>query len=306
MECPICESPNIQHLRIGDAYCWQSTFGVEVMECGECKFLFADFIHPQVIEFFYNSICRTGTTSEALDLLKEEARGSGRSQFKTIEPYLPKKLGRVLDFGGGVGETAKLFIPLADQVFITESNPLCIKEINNEPELTLIDGANLINEEYIGFFDLIIFSNVLEHMTYPVGRIQNFSRLLSQGGQLFVEVPNEAPTVRHNGKMCQQHIGFYTLDTFRNLIEKQGSFDIENLRTCGPKVEDIIAQQKLLHDFDAQETPDGWVIRAMLKNNRPNSEFIDMDIKMSDVGALLAKLSQSVFLMTHDKIGSNQ
>lgn len=289
----------MSHLQANGHYSVQAVFGVAILECVDCRFLFADFIHPQVIDYFYKNLCRKGTDDEEFSGLRENAAKSGRSQLKTIKPYLPRAIGRVLDFGGGVGETARLFLPMAEEVYITESDPHCLPYIKEEPRLIHIDGDDLLSEKYIGFFDFIIFSNVLEHMTYPIRRMQEFSRLLTEGGQLFVEVPNEDPFLRQAGTHCQQHISFFSPETFRKLVKKQGSFDIEELRTCGPKVEDMVATGKLAHDFDAQKTSNGWVIRAILKNSKPKTDIIDTNLQIGDADEILARMSQMIFNIAH-------
>jgi len=298
MKCPLCNSSDYQLLPVEGGFSRQGVFGVRNLECNSCRFVYSDFIHPQIIELFYEYFCRAGTENDVFESLRENAKQNGISQLRTMEPYLPDRLGRVLDFGGGSGEAARLFLPLADDVFITESDPKCIAHINEESRLTLLDGKDILNDEYVGFFDLVILSNVLEHMTHPVQRIQEFSRLLSEDGQLFVEVPNEAPVLRRGGFHCQQHICFFTPDTFRNLIETQGSFDIEHLQTCGASVEDIIKEKTLIHDFDSQNTPDGWVIRAMLKNSRPKTEIVATNFEMGEFDQTVSDMSQSIFLMT--------
>jgi len=297
MVCPVCDNSDLRPFQGQNGFNIQAAFGVPILECSDCNFIFADFIHPQVIDYYYTHMCRSGSTPEEFNRLRQNARVGGRSQLMTMEPYLPSRIGRVLDFGGGSGEAARLFLPIGDEVFITEKDPHCIDHIMEEPRLQIIDGDDLMHEKYIGFFDLVIFSNVLEHMTYPAQRIQEFSRILSEGGQLFVEIPNEASYLRLSGKHCLQHISFFSLETFRKLIKKQGSFEIDDLRTCGPKIVDMVEAGELLHDFEAQDTPNGWVIRAMLRNIRPNTEIIQSGLRMDEVDATLSNLSQTIFLM---------
>jgi len=299
MKCPICKSSNTRPFLIEGGNLRQDCFGVGVLTCPDCNFLFADFIHPQVLDYYYNHICRSEMAEEAFQNIRESGRANARSQLISLEPYLPDRIGRVLDFGGGTGEMARLFLSKADEVYVVESDPKCIAVMKEEPRLQVIEGNSLTDEKFIGFFDLVIFSNVLEHMTHPVRRIQEFSRILSKDGQLFVEVPNEGTSVAQTGWYCAQHICYYTMDTFRKLIEVQGSFDIENIRTSGAKLEDILASGFLLHDFEAQDTPNGYEIRAVLKNNRPNTEIIDMNIDMDELDSTLASLAAYVYEMTH-------
>ena len=301
MRCTICNSNKIEHLKIGQKHVIQQSFGAPILECLDCKFVYADFIHPQVIHLFYRNFCRPNHSTEEFTHLRKIAKESALSQIELILPYFPKKIDRVLDYGGGSGEAARLFLPHADKVFITEMDPNSLKHIKEEPKLNVVDEAQLMDDEYIGFFDLIIFSNVLEHVSNPISMIQQFSRLLANGGYLFIEVPNEAPWIRSNGNHCRQHLGFYTIETLKTLIKNQMSFDIRGLKTCGPKVTDIIAKNQLIHDFSAKTTKNGWIIRAMIQNNRPQRDLKADSMSFNEGAEIAAKMSINLFLKENRK-----
>ena len=57
--------------------------------------------------------------------------------------------------------------------------PKCISSIQKEPQLRILDQDMLASNKFENFFDLIILSNVLEHMIDPGRRIKEFSRLFS-------------------------------------------------------------------------------------------------------------------------------
>ena len=308
MDCPVCKS-NKEIIFVhpeNQAPIFHSMFGADILECTDCKFIFADFIHPETIDLFYKFFCRSTLTAEEFKRLRSNAKESSRSQLKTIKSYLPKKIKRVLDYGGGIGETARLFIPIAEEVYITEREPHAIKHIKEKPRLRLLDEANLLNDSYVGFFDLIIFSNVLEHIAYPISAIQKFSRLLTQNGQLFIEIPNEEPFIRATGTSMTHHISYFSENTLKKLIVREGSFDIEHMRTCGPKVEDMIAAGHILYDFNSQKTPNGWVIRAVLRNARPSLTVSSPSFSLQEAGEMLKRLSRSIFMVNCQRFYEHQ
>ena len=88
------------------------------------------------------------------------AKESGDSQLTTMRPYLPKKIDRVLDFGGGSGEAARLFLPISNEVFISEMDPNSKTHIKEEPRLVLLDGQELFEAKFLHYFDLIIFCGI--------------------------------------------------------------------------------------------------------------------------------------------------
>jgi len=296
MKCPLCESreTTLVKTNMGGSPS-HPAFGVGNLECRQCGFVFSDFIHPQVLDYFYTYYCRHGTSAEGIEDIRENARAGGESQLKTMQPFLPEKVGRILDFGGGHGETARLFLPYSDEVYIVEQDPVCIEHIKKEPCLNLITGDDLTAEEYIGFFDLVILSNVLEHLTFPIRQVQFFSRILDKDGLFFVEVPSESEFLKKSTLQMPQHINFFSPATFKSLIGRQGSFDFVDFRTCGPSIDDMVAARSILHDFGNQNNPNGWVIRALLKNSRPKLDVIEMNIDMEDCEEILASLSEYLF-----------
>jgi len=275
----------------------QPVFGVNICECTECGFVYSDFIHPRVLEFHYNHYSRRAMSEDDIADVRKQAKANGKSQIKTMVPYLPSSLGPVLDYGGAHGENAALFLHLSDKVYVAEHDPVCIEHIKSNPQLNLVMPDTLMDEDYIGFFDLVVLSNVLEHMTFPIRQMQYFSRIIAQDGLFFIEVPYESEFIKRAGRIVAQHVVFFSPETLRLLIERQGSFDIVDMRTCGPRLDDMVQAGRVLHDFDSQNTPDGWVIRALLRNSRPKLEAVDMNFDGPECDEILGDLSN--VLLSH-------
>jgi len=297
MKCPLCDCNEARPFLIKGRGVLQFVFGVALLECPRCHFGFADFIHSQTIEYYYEHFCRQGEVKGLADHLRLQAKENGQSQVDTISQTLPPPYGKVLDFGGGNGEAARLYLPLAEEVYVTESDPRSIRKIQEESRLRIIESNQLMDDRYVGYFDLVIFSNVLEHMTHPIRRMNEFSRIIAPDGHLFVEIPNEYEVVKQTGAHANQHISFFSPDTFRLLLDRQGSFDIEDLRTCGAPLADVIANHGLIHAFDKLDTPDGWVIRALLKNSRPEVKLREIPTDVEDMRSSLVNLSQYIHMM---------
>ena len=147
------------------------------------------------------------------------------------------------------------------------------------------------------FFDLVIFSNVLEHMTHPLRRMEEMSRLIVPDGYLFVEVPNEAPFLQETGRHMPQHITFFTKETFTLLVETHGAFEIIDLRTCGIPLRELIDGTEKFHHFDRLETPDGWVIRALLKNVKPTVELTPIVLDPEDCFRTIQRNSDTLCML---------
>lgn len=290
MTCPLCGGTEISAVQFGGKPLVQCVFGAAIRRCGACRFVFADVIHPQVLDYYYTYYCRHGLAEDVWGELRQKAEENGRGQLKTIQPFLPERIGRVLDFGGGSGEAARLYLPLADAVYVSESDPRSIAHIREEKRLKVTDPDALLTDAFVGFFDLVILSNVLEHMTYPRRRLEELSRIVAPGGLLFVEIPNEARLVTETGAHASQHVSFFTPETFRQLVETQGAFEFVDLRTCGAPLAAVLEAGEIIHDFDSLETPDGWVIRALLRNVRPTTELTPLEL---DADACMAAIRRA-------------
>lgn len=77
------------------------------------------------------------------------------------------------------------------------------------------------------FFDVITAFQVFEHLPDPAGDLARLRRMLKPGGLILIEVPNiDTWSVRLLGSrhrhFVQDHLNFFSSDTLRALLEKQG------------------------------------------------------------------------------------
>ena len=115
VKCPVCGDQNNQLLKTLNGVSLSNFFGVGVFECTNCTFIFSDFIDAEVLSVLYSYLFRN-PSPDSIRELRELTRANGQSQLITIQQKLPRKLGRVLDFGGGFGEAARLYLPLSEEV----------------------------------------------------------------------------------------------------------------------------------------------------------------------------------------------
>lgn len=302
MKCPLCSSSNYADLsQPGQGSpILQRLFGVPIKRCQNCNFMYADFIHPEVINFFYSNFCRSSLDDDA----KAELRAMGElftdAQLRFLAPHLPDSIPCALDYGGGVGAMTDRLRTIADEVWSSELDETSIENSIHETGVKFATDSELDGEAFIGKFDLIILSNVLEHMRNPLKQIARFSRLCRPGGLFFIEVPFEDRFVEKMGNHMPQHILFFNPDTLKQAITSQGSFDIVAFNQSGPPVDEMIAARKLIHRPEVDETENGWVIRALLRNTRPNMELIPDSFdgqEINDISKALSLYSMSLMSM---------
>ena len=149
---------------------------------------------------------------------------------------------RVLDLGSGPGIVSS-HLETVDGKSVT-----CV---DSDPDLLAVAAgrgvgrtvvANLDDERWSDTlageqFDVVILADVLEHL-YDPGRVLDVLRessLIAPGGYLIVSIPNASHkgtlaelvsgnfTYRPTGLLDETHIRFFTLNSFRALIESPDS-----------------------------------------------------------------------------------
>lgn len=151
-----------------------------------------------------------------------------------MRKWMPEGV-RVLDVGCGSGTiTLKANMGKSNTV-------LCVEPDEDRAAISAARGLDvicgLVDEELLrerGPFDVIIFSDVLEHLAAPADMLRLAAGALAPGGFIMASVPNVAHwTVRLKlligrfdykpaGIMDATHLRWFTRKTFRKLFESQG------------------------------------------------------------------------------------
>jgi 2-polyprenyl-3-methyl-5-hydroxy-6-metoxy-1,4-benzoquinol methylase len=110
-----------------------------------------------------------------------------------ILPLLPKQPSRILDVGAGSGATLawlKTIFPQAQTTGI-ELNPALVLELEKNADIAVIGDIDKCYSR-LARYDLILFLDVLEHLTDSLGTLKKLSKTLEPGGCVIVSVPNLA------------------------------------------------------------------------------------------------------------------
>lgn len=220
--CLICDSAQLRTL-----------IGYEkdhLVTCKTCSFVFSNQRPTQeeldkVYGGYSRDICRTETT-----LRKMEEAATSLKQISTA--------GRVIDIGCGDGEFLSFFKKMGCSVFGTEYDPRT-EEICRNKGVTMLRGGVMPSLDECmppEKFDLVIFTEVIEHINNPLEVIGNISRLLKPGGVLYITTPNFASLERRVlgpqwGMIAYpEHISFYSPKTMDTVLKKCG-YEKLSLRT---------------------------------------------------------------------------
>lgn len=178
---------------------------------------------------------------------------------------------KVLEVGcgrGGTGALAKSSGRAATYVGI-ELDPGAAKEAR-----TLLDDVIVANVETLELpfapqsFDVLVFSEVLEHLIDPWSTVSKLAPLLTPGGLLYASSPNVANLAvlrmllknrwdyEDKGRMDWTHLRWFTPQTYREMFEQAG-FRIVWLKplaklTAKQKVADAVTLGAFRHLFFGQ------------------------------------------------------
>ncbi|MBM3856398.1 MAG: class I SAM-dependent methyltransferase [Verrucomicrobia bacterium] len=223
----IDETWGLKTVPIGIAYTLcHSTF------CSNCSFLFLDM---RFSERELSSLYEGYREKEYTKLREHYEPGyknrndiltGGVTYLPQIEEFLTPFLTfpiKTLDWGGDTGRNTP---------FKTKNSLLHIYEINNKQP---IQGAKVVDKKIIlkTSYDLIVCSNVLEHVPYPSDLLLEIKEAMNPETILYLEVPFEEIMQHANGdknlhlkkRHWHEHINFYSEESLRRLVANCG-FDV--------------------------------------------------------------------------------
>jgi len=168
-------------------------------------------------------------------------------QFKKHEGYygnlgddliklIPEDAKRVLDIGCGHGLIGKrLKETRLIEVVGIEVNPAAAEEAKkNLDKVYAIDIEAAKPDLNRGYFDCIIFGDVLEHLVNPWQTVKDMKEFLAPGGRVIISLPNIShwPVIKslmagrwdyqREGTLDITHLRFFTLESARKMLEDAG------------------------------------------------------------------------------------
>jgi len=180
-----------------------------------------------------------------------------------------RKTNKMLDVGCGPG----LFLIEAKkrgwEVYGTEFTDNQLKYLNDKGINTL--KGKLTNESFeAGMFDVIISSEVIEHINNPVEEMQHFYRLLRKGGLVYITTPNfnaiERFFLKGNYNIIEypEHLCYYTPKTINLLLSNNG-FKKLKITTTGISIARVKKSLKRKNKESTENVASDEVLREQLE-----------------------------------------
>lgn len=123
-----------------------------------------------------------------------------------LSPYLSGAL-QVLDYGGDTG---------INTPFAKEAKRLDIYDINGKKTK---NGNKIRRIERT--YDLVICSQVLEHIPYPDSVIKDIKQGMSKETILYIDVPYQTDVTLENKRIWHEHINFFSVASLAHLLERR-------------------------------------------------------------------------------------
>jgi 2-polyprenyl-3-methyl-5-hydroxy-6-metoxy-1,4-benzoquinol methylase len=172
---------------------------------------------------------------------------------KSVESIFSGRSIRVFDFGCGWCETISLFKNRGHDCYgIDTAVDAVAYGVKSGFNVALSD---LVDINPFGIrYDLVIMQNVLEHLSDPVGIVSSiFTDMLSEGGVLFIDVPNEYNDFQVAADKAYKlnewwvsppaHLNYFSADSLKsllsdigfNIVDCMSSFPLEMFLLMGDK-----------------------------------------------------------------------
>jgi 2-polyprenyl-3-methyl-5-hydroxy-6-metoxy-1,4-benzoquinol methylase len=222
--CYICGSPD-------RALCG-TVYGIPYFQCSECTLTYANYcLNNEDLAEHY----RTQYFTDSVYLDKEQVR---LRNFLLMEPKL-RFIGdfvrtgrrRWLDVGTGNGAVVFCAQEMGFEAYGLEPSPegrLFAHEVFNVDIMEHPIGEEL-HKSGTGFYDVVSFLMVLEHVTDPADQVRHGTQLISQDGLIVIEVPLATSIAALSDiqfpdhalrQLCGSHMMNYTDRSLEYLAEK--------------------------------------------------------------------------------------
>jgi 2-polyprenyl-3-methyl-5-hydroxy-6-metoxy-1,4-benzoquinol methylase len=222
--CPLCAAPT------ASARPLEKYQKDHLVRCSRCGFNFSLLI-PSAEDYervygAYNYEAEDAARS-AINIENE------RALVERLMPY--KKSGKVLDIAAGAGRFLVHFRDRGFEPYATEfSEPMC--QYLEQRGITTFRGGLFPQGAPEGAFDVLVFTEIIEHINNPREVLAEIHRLLRPGGCLYLTTPNFDSLERRiigpswGMLMWPEHITYWTPKHLHRAL-RAGGFRKKSLKT---------------------------------------------------------------------------
>ena len=237
---------------------------IQLVYCKECDLSFANPMPSTTkLDHFYKYVYRDSGRPHYKDLRNLEEDLLNQKNMNYIQ-YLSSfinfnEIESIFDFGSGSGDVgyilSKKFKHL--KLYTIESDSFS-KEILKDRNYKIYENFNEIDIK----FDLIISTNVIEHLT-NLNIFENFKKVLKKNYYIFIEVPNNLFEVNFNKRPYDSpHLIFFSKKSLHRIKEKF-NLQILNLTYSSYSIDKAFNEMK-----KSKLIFEGWTKKTKYNNKR--------------------------------------
>ncbi len=242
VECIYCKSNDFQFF---DKYYYGKRLNIKnIVICKICKLKQADFIpSDQILSHFYNDI----NTRMLFDTNRKNLENFNNT-FKSFDSFLDYIILKsnlrvednlnVIDIGAGNGRSLMQFKNL------TNWNAIGIEPDNTKCKILKFFNLKYINETFQKIesqlknmnYDLVITSQVLEHLSDPIDILKKINNKLKTNGNLWIDVPMCNKNYFNSRKIDDVgHLYFFDEESLLKIVKK-ANFSVISRGSFGDKI----------------------------------------------------------------------
>ncbi len=224
--CPICKSDSYKHLFEKERFA--------IVKCKNCGFV---LVNPQLSP---DSLSKSYNNNEISpkDYYKstiKEDKHTFNERLELIEKY--KKVGRLLDVGCNIGTLLGVANKRGWDCIGIDINRSTL-ETCRAKGYNVVEGPLEENTFKNSKFDVVIMSDLIEHLPYPNDTLSIVRKVMAPGGLLFIATPDvDSLFPRISGPKWieykpKEHLWYFSRKTIRILLSQNG-FKVIKIKTAG-------------------------------------------------------------------------
>ena len=221
MSCYLCKSDKYSK-RTGSV---RDNPDIDILECSNCGLVYLSSLEHIQGRHYEESGMHEDEAPDIDNWLKE-TEFDDRRRYNFVKEKISNK--DVLDFGCGIGGFLGMAKKSARDVSGVELERV-LQSSFQERELNVFSNLKEVQEKSKKY-DIITAFHVIEHLKNPKEILKELSQLLTEGGEMIVEVPNsdDALLTLYESKDFQkftywsQHLFLFNAKTMAELIEQTG------------------------------------------------------------------------------------
>lgn len=225
--CPLCNSLQLE--TIAEVYLNDEFNFFSTATCTSCMFTFRT-ISPN---FRWFQKCWNIIKSDKLEVFNTQAEWYKEQRHIVYKNLITayRKAGKLLEIGGGYGAGSNIFKQAGFEVEVIEAEPNKALYIEHKLKIPVMSSSI---ESFLDnpptTYDIVVFSNCLEHLDHPADVISKIPKILNPDGIMLVSLPIIWDWVNWSDALYLTHKSNFTIENMNGLLAKNNFETLEMVR----------------------------------------------------------------------------